>query len=106
MSYLARENLKKLEARRRTLLAEQEEAWRLKSKAIWVEKGDENTKLFQAYAKGRRVENTIWSLKDQEDRSCTTFEGLANLGKNHFQTLFKADRNINIEEIINADLFL
>jgi hypothetical protein len=78
----------------------------LKSRAIWLEKGDENTKFFQAYAKGRKAENTIWSLKDQEGRPCTTFEGLANLGKNHFQTLFKADRNINIAEIIKVALYL
>jgi hypothetical protein len=55
MSDLARENLKNLEERRRTLLVEQEEAWRLKSRAIWLEKGDENKKLFQAYEKGRRA---------------------------------------------------
>jgi hypothetical protein len=88
------------------LLADQEETWRLKSRAIWLENGDENTKFFQAYAKGRREENTIWSLKDQEGRSITSFEGLASLGKNHFQTLFKADRRVNIAEIIKVALYL
>jgi hypothetical protein len=34
MTVLARDNLKRLEARHRVLLAEQEETWRLKSKAI------------------------------------------------------------------------
>jgi len=34
----------------------------------------------EAYAKGRREEKTICSLKDQEGRSITSFEGLANLG--------------------------
>jgi hypothetical protein len=63
-------------------------------------------KKIQAYAKGRRVENTLWSLKDQEGRSITSFEGLANLGKSHFQTLFKADRRVNIVEIIKVGLYL
>jgi hypothetical protein len=35
----ARETLKKLEARRRTLLLEQDNSWRLKSRATWLEKG-------------------------------------------------------------------
>jgi len=85
---------------------EQENTWRLKSRAIWLEKGYENTKFFQAYAKGRKVENIIWSLKDQEGRPCTTFDELANLGKTYFQTLFKADKNINIAKIIKVALFL
>jgi hypothetical protein len=56
--------LKTLEIRRRIFLTEQENTWRLKIRVIWLEKEDENTKKFQAYAKGRKVENTIWSLKN------------------------------------------
>ena len=37
---------------RNTLLLDQEETWRLKSRAIWLACGDENTKFFHAYAKG------------------------------------------------------
>ena len=58
----SKEALSRLEGRRNTLLLEKEEAWRLKSRAIWLECGDENTKFFHAYARGRKVENTIWSL--------------------------------------------
>jgi hypothetical protein len=61
-----------------------------------LEKGDENKKLFQAYAKGRKDGNIIWSLKDQEGRPCASFDEIENLGINHFQSLFKAARNTNI----------
>jgi hypothetical protein len=101
----SRDNLKRLEARHRQLLADQEATWRLKSRAIWLENGDENTKFFQAYAKGRKEANTIWSLKDQEGRSVTSFEGLANMGKIHFQSLFKVDRRVNITDIIRLALY-
>ena len=37
-----------LEKRRRVLLEEKEALWRLKSHAIWLSCGDENTKFFQA----------------------------------------------------------
>jgi hypothetical protein len=33
--------------------------------------------------------NTIWSLKDPDGRSITSFEGMAQLGTRHFQNLLK-----------------
>ena len=51
--------LVRLEGRGNTLLLKKEETWRLKSRATWLEVGDDNTKLFHAYDKGRKVVNTI-----------------------------------------------
>jgi hypothetical protein len=31
-----------------------------------MEKGDENTKFFQAYSKGRKLTNMIWSMKNNQ----------------------------------------
>ena len=53
-------NILLLQKRRNKLLKEKEDSWRLKSRAIWLESGDENTNFFQAFAKGRRSVNTIW----------------------------------------------
>jgi hypothetical protein len=57
-----------LEKKRRQLLEAKEVEWRLKRKELWLQNGDKNTKFFQAYAKGRKMENTIWSLKDSSGR--------------------------------------
>jgi hypothetical protein len=65
-------------------LKEKEETRRLKNRAIWLESGDENTKLFQVYAKGRKIFDTIWHLKDQEKNMETSFEGMSTQGKNYF----------------------
>ena len=54
-----REELVRNEKRRRAFFAAREESWRLKSRAIWLICGDENTKFFQAYSKGRKNKNTI-----------------------------------------------
>jgi hypothetical protein len=95
-----------LEKRRNKLLKEKEESWRLKSRAIWLASGDENTKFFQAFAKGRRNVNTIWQLKDLEGNLENTFEGMSRLGKKHFQNLFKAENQASIEEVVQmAQLF-
>jgi len=41
-----------------------------------MEKGDENEKLFQAYAKGIKFSNTIWILKDNQGHKVSSFEGM------------------------------
>jgi hypothetical protein len=43
-----------LEETRNKLLKEKEESWRLKNIVIRLASGDDNTKFFQAYEKGRR----------------------------------------------------
>lgn len=64
MSNESKELLLQLESKLRKLLKDQEANWRLKSRALWLKFGDENTKFFQLYAKGRQLKNTIWSLSD------------------------------------------
>jgi hypothetical protein len=58
-----------------------------------MESGDENTKLFQSYAKGRNLSNTIWSSIDNAGQIIYSFDGLAQLGKGHFQNIFKEDNS-------------
>jgi len=44
-------------------------------------------------------------MKDQEGRIVSTFLGLAEMGKNHFKTLYKADQRVNIAYIVRLALF-
>ena len=57
---------------------------------------DENTKLFHAYEKHRKISNTIWILSDNEGNVVSSFQGIALLGKRHFRSLFKADNHTTI----------
>eukprot|EP00253_Pinus_taeda_P036400 PITA_36400 len=91
-----------LEKQRNKILLDKEEEWRLKSRAIWLKAGDENTKFFHNYAKGRKNENTIWKLKDRDGREATSFEELSSLGKNHFQSLFSDQGGITLAEVIRV----
>eukprot|EP00253_Pinus_taeda_P010711 PITA_10711 len=84
------------------ILLEKEEEWRQKSRAIWLKAGDENTKFFHNYAKGRKSVNTIWKLKDQNGREASSFEDLSRMGKAHFQNLFTAQGGITLAEIIRT----
>jgi hypothetical protein len=101
----SKDQLVSLEARYRKLLADREEDWRLKSRAIWLKSGDENTKFFQDFARGRKNLNNIWSLNDPTGRRLSSFEDLAQMGCNHFKDLFKAPPRINIQDIIQTALY-
>eukprot|EP00253_Pinus_taeda_P028876 PITA_28876 len=52
--------LMNLESQKAKILLEKEEQWRLKSRAIWLQVGDGNTKFFHNFANGRKASNTIW----------------------------------------------
>ena len=102
VSVESRDRLMGMEKRRQVLLEEKEARWRLKSRAIWMKAGDENTKFFQAYAKGRRMNNTIWELENENGEQISTFEGLAEMGINHFGSIYKAQEESSIAEIVRV----
>lgn len=80
-----------------------EDTWRLKSRAIWLLAGDDNTKFFHNYAKGRKVSNTIWNLPLPDGGMVDTFNKLSLLGTSHFQNLYKTPPGSNLADIIQVD---
>jgi len=56
--------IKELEAKRRKILRDREEMWRLRSRAIWLKAGDRNTKFFHNYAKRLKKSNTILEMEN------------------------------------------
>lgn len=89
-----------LEKHRSQILLAREKEWRLKSRAIWLKAGDENIKFFHNYARGRKITNTIWKLKNEEGREANTFESLSCMGRNHFQKLFTDQGETKLAEVI------
>ena len=65
-----------------------------------MEWGDDKTKFFQAFAKGRKQQNTIWELKKENNEIANTFEDLAEIGKNYFENIFKENHQATIAEVI------
>jgi hypothetical protein len=57
---------------------------------------------FRPLPKARKMANTIWSLQNQRGEEITKYNELADLGINHFKTLFKAQEETSIAEIIKV----
>eukprot|EP01018_Ginkgo_biloba_P006122 Gb_38546 [translate_table: standard] len=90
--------VKSLELKRRKLLEEKEHLWRLNSRALWLAKGDENTKYFHQYANFRKNVNTIWKIHRLNGMMATGFDDLAYLGVEHFDGLYKEENKATIDE--------
>lgn len=99
-SEASKDELLGLEKRRQVLLGEKEEFWRLKSRAVWLKGGDGNMIFFQAYACGCKMGNTIWGLSKGDVSMVESFDELSELGVEHFLSLFKAQEEASIAEII------
>eukprot|EP00253_Pinus_taeda_P016622 PITA_16622 len=101
-SQASKERILSLEKAQNQILLAKEEEWRLKSRAIWLKSGDENTSFFHNYAKGRKSANTIWILKDEEGREVNTFSDLSGLGQRHFQRIFSDPGEATIAEVMRT----
>jgi hypothetical protein len=59
-------DLAALESNRADILREQENAWRLRSRATWLKSGDSNTKYFHKLATYNRSKKSIWSIDNTD----------------------------------------
>jgi hypothetical protein len=56
--------LKDLEEKKHEWLDKEEHIWRLKSRALWLKAGNNNTKYFHQFANFRKNTNTISDIKN------------------------------------------
>ena len=100
-----KERLYTLESNRNKILEEREEVLRLKTRAICMECGDDNTKFFQAFAKGRKQQNTFWELRNANNEIVSSFEDLVETRKSYFENLFKEDWQATIAAVMQISQF-
>ena len=78
----------------------------MKSRALWLAEGDQNTKLFHSYASQRKRINTIHDVKNTRGILAKTYEEKSKVVVEHFQELFKQPAGCPIEEMLEVlDLF-
>jgi hypothetical protein len=77
--------IKLLEKKISKILLAEEELWRQRSRAIWLQKGDQNTKFFHQYVNHRRNHKAIWEIKDENDNLHSGQEALITKAVRHFK---------------------
>jgi len=91
LTYSEKEELFQLENKRRKLILDKDKERCLKSRAIWFEAGDDNTKLFHHFVNCSKNTNSIWKIDRQYGSWDENFTNIATGGITHFQTLLKED---------------
>ena len=91
-----------LESRKRKILLEREQEARMKSRALWLLCGDDNTPFFHKYANYRKIINSIWKIADGDGNMVEGFEAIAEAGVKHFESLFQEESNLHLPEIVTS----
>jgi hypothetical protein len=61
-----------------------------RSRAIWLNSGDKNTKFFHKYANMRRTRNTIWDIEDEIGVLHSIEPEIKKIAFEHFKNQYKA----------------
>ena len=87
-----------LNAERSIVLLKFEKTLRLKSRAVWLEVGDNNSKFFHHFANHKRVSNSIWELKN---KYCIMLGEQSTIMKElvrHFQEIYNQDQSLTLPQ--------
>jgi hypothetical protein len=79
-----------LESERNKFLKSQEDLWRLKSRAIWVQSGDKNTKFFHQFANHQRINKHLWEIKDDLGHLHKGQKSIVVEAENYFKSFFNS----------------
>ena len=85
------------ELKREEPLTREEELLRLKSRAIWIKEGDNNTKFFHNFANHRRNQNTISTIKDMNGVMVSSFKEKAEAGE-RFSKIYSRNQRDEISK--------
>uniref|UniRef100_A0A803PAA5 Reverse transcriptase n=1 Tax=Cannabis sativa TaxID=3483 RepID=A0A803PAA5_CANSA len=80
-----------------------ESMWRQKSRETWLALGDRNTRFFHSSTVIRRRRNSIWAIKDKEDKVWKDKSNIARIINSHFLELFSSSQPTIDEDFL--DLF-
>ena len=80
----------------------EEERMRLKSRVIWLDLGDRNTKLFHQFANDRRVQNLIWEINGMDVAMVSDSNGIKLEAIKHFHILFSHPGKTSIVDQMNT----
>ncbi|PNY14024.1 hypothetical protein L195_g010693 [Trifolium pratense] len=96
------EQIKSKELELDDILECEEMWWGQRSRALWLEHGDKNTKYFHMKANIRKKKNTIEAIKDSQGQIQHEDNMIEQILVEHFQTLFTKQNTKNITETVKV----
>ena len=76
--------------------------WKQKSRALWLNERDQNTKFFHNRASHRYKRNKIEELKSEVGIVCTDEGEISNILIDFYQHLFTSAAQSHMEEVLRA----
>ena len=90
--------LRQSELDRNTILLSEEELWHIRSRALWLSSGDNNTKYFHKIANHNRIRKHIWEFFLGYGVLVNKKEALLNEETNYFKDIYKAPSTLNTSD--------
>ena len=82
------------------LLGKEEQMWKQRSQALWLQEGDNNTNFFHSKASHRFRRNCIDTLEDPSGEVCMDEDGISQILVNYYQLLFNSSNLSRMEEVV------
>lgn len=84
------------------VLKNEETMWLQRSRALWLQDGDKNTKFFHQKATNRKRRNTIQCIENERGESMTEFEDIVEVVRNYFVQIFSREDVGDDTDTLNA----
>jgi hypothetical protein len=75
--------------------------YKQRSRQEWLRAGDKNTKFFQNRCSHRRRKNTVLGLRREDGSLCKTNEGMLQLARDFYGSLYTSEGSTNSEKILD-----
>lgn len=82
------------------LLVKEELMWKQRSRALWLQEGDKNSRFFHSRATHRYHRNKIIEIENSEGVVCLDEESISNTFIDYYQALFTLSQPSNLEAIV------
>jgi hypothetical protein len=89
--------LRQLEYTRNGILREEDDQWRLRSKA-WLDSGNKNSKYFHNYANYNRVKKHIWQIDNTNGQTVSDHNSIKEAVVNYFKDCYKEQTVLNLTD--------
>ena len=82
------------------LLVREELMWKQRSRSLWLQEGDNNTRYFHSQASHWFKRNRIDNLEDANGELCSDEEGISSILVDYYQQLFTSSNPSMVEEVV------